>query len=75
MPTPPKPPSVHRRAVTTWLGVYPLITLVLWVLGPHMVGWPLAVRTLLLTAIAVPAAVYLVVPTLNKVVGAALARK
>ncbi|MGW3827211.1 hypothetical protein ACWEAF_34170 [Streptomyces sp. NPDC005071] len=59
-------PSAHRRAVITWLSVYPLITVVLTVLGPYVVTLPLPVETLILTAIIVPASVYVVVPALGR---------
>jgi antibiotic biosynthesis monooxygenase (ABM) superfamily enzyme len=41
------PPSVHRRALLTWLGVFPVITLVQWIIGPHVAHWPLVARTFL----------------------------
>jgi hypothetical protein len=59
-----RPPSAHRRALATWLAVYPAITVVLGGLGPHIGRLPLLVRTLVLTAIVVPAAVYVLVPAL-----------
>ncbi|APA97418.1 hypothetical protein [Nocardia seriolae] len=59
-------PSVHRRAVITWLAVYPTITLALALLGPLMTGLPLMARTLVLTAVVVPATAYLLVPMLMK---------
>lgn len=72
--TPPQPPSAHRRALVTWLAVYPAITLVLGGLGPHIGRLPLLVRTLILTAIVVPAAVYVLVPALLRLNAAAAAR-
>ncbi|AYF75607.1 hypothetical protein D7D52_19070 [Nocardia yunnanensis] len=59
-------PSVHRRALITWLAVYPTITLALAVLGPLMAGLPLVVRTLLLTVVVVPTTAYLLIPMLTK---------
>lgn len=66
-------PSVHRRALITWLAVYPVITLTLGELGSHIGGLPLLVRTLILTGIVVPAAVYVVIPALLRL-NAALTR-
>lgn len=60
------PPSVHRRALITWLAIYPTITAVLALVGGATAGLPLPVRTLILTAIVVPAAVYVLVPALVK---------
>ncbi|MBW8487342.1 hypothetical protein [Actinomadura parmotrematis] len=57
-------PSVHRRALLTWLAVYPTITVAFLLLGPATAHLPLVLRTLVMTAIVVPAAVYVLVPAL-----------
>ncbi|PJJ71554.1 hypothetical protein CLV46_1103 [Diaminobutyricimonas aerilata] len=59
---PPRVPSVHVRALITWSAIFPLVTLGLAALTPLMEQWPLVLRSLVLTAIVVPLAVYLVVP-------------
>jgi antibiotic biosynthesis monooxygenase (ABM) superfamily enzyme len=59
-------PSVHRRALITWFAVYPVITLVLGLLGPRIATLPLLLRTLILTGIVVPVAAYVLVPALTK---------
>lgn len=64
--SPPAGPSVHRRALVTWLSVYPLITIVLWLLGDVVVGMPLPLETLILTGIVVPLSVYIVVPRISR---------
>ena len=64
--TTPAAPSVHRRALITWLAVYPVITLVLGLLGPTIATLPLLLRTLVLTGIVVPVAAYALVPALTK---------
>ena len=38
-------------AVVVWLAIYPAITFVLWLAGPQIANWPLALRTLLVTAV------------------------
>jgi uncharacterized protein len=45
-------------AVVVWLAIYPAITFVLWVAGPQIASWPLALRTLLITAVLVPLMVF-----------------
>ncbi|MCX5195483.1 hypothetical protein OOK31_16490 [Streptomyces sp. NBC_00249] len=70
----PAAPSVHRRALITWLAVYPTITVALALLRPVMQGVPLPVQTLVLTAIAIPLVVYLLVPALLKANAALSAR-
>lgn len=65
-PATPAAPSTHRRALITWLAVYPVITLVLGLLGPSIAALPLLLRTLILTGIVVPVAAYVLVPALTK---------
>lgn len=67
-------PSVHRRALITWLAVYPTITVVLGLLGPATAPLPLALQTLILTVIVVPVAAYALIPVLMKA-NAALAHR
>ena len=52
----------HKRALLTWLVVYPLITGLLAVLEPLLDGLALPLRTLLLSALMVPVMVYLALP-------------
>ncbi|MFD5465749.1 hypothetical protein ACFWIQ_23370 [Kitasatospora sp. NPDC127059] len=65
-PTAPRVPSVHRRALLTWLAVYPTITTAFVLLGPHLGNLPVALRTLVMTALVVPVVVYAVMPLLLK---------
>ena len=66
-PAPPARPPRYKQAVLTWIGVYPLLTLTLALLGPMMETWPLAFRTLLVTLILVPILTWLVFPALNRI--------
>ncbi|MFD9406462.1 hypothetical protein ACFWBN_05465 [Streptomyces sp. NPDC059989] len=68
-------PSVHRRALITWVAVYPTITIVLALLRPVLKDVPLALQTLVLTAIAIPIVVYVLVPALMKANAALTARR
>lgn len=65
-PAPARPhmPSVHMRALITWLAIFPLVSIGMLLLGPIMEPWHPVLRSLLLTALVVPAAVYFVVPRL-----------
>lgn len=74
MSTAARVPSVHRRALITWIAVYPTITVVLGLLGPATAHLPLVLRTLILTAIVVPVAAYVLIPLLMKA-NAALTRR
>lgn len=63
METPPTPaPSVHVRAVITWLAIFPMVAIGMVAMAPFVGHWPLVLRALALTAVVVPLAVYLVVP-------------
>lgn len=62
-------------AVVVWLAIYPCITFVLWVAGPTIRDWPLAVRTLALTAAIVPIMVFVLIPTIQRVLAPWLRRR
>lgn len=55
-------PSRLRFAFFVFLGVYPLVTLLLAVLIPLTPGWPLPLRTLVLVPIIVTAMVWGIIP-------------
>jgi antibiotic biosynthesis monooxygenase (ABM) superfamily enzyme len=57
-------PSVHTRAVITWLAIFPLVAIGMTILAPLSESWHPALRALVLTLVVVPTAVYLVVPKL-----------
>jgi uncharacterized protein len=63
--TRPAPPR-YKLALLSWAGAYAVITLILEVLGPAMVAWPLPLRTLLLSALMAPAMTWLVIPFLTR---------
>lgn len=67
----PKPPSIHARAVITWLAIFPLVTLFSYILEPFAGEWTPLERALVLTVLVVPVAVYLIVPRLMQAYGAA----
>lgn len=62
-----KRPPKFKIAIITWLAIYPLITVTLYFFGPWLMQLPLLLRTLLLTAVLVPAMVYGIVPALQRV--------
>ena len=65
--SPHSSPPRHKLALLTWLGAYPVITLILALLGPAIVQWPLALRTLLLSVLMVVTLTWLVMPGLTRV--------
>jgi antibiotic biosynthesis monooxygenase (ABM) superfamily enzyme len=67
--TPDEPPlgqpKRHKLMLLTWLGIYPTITSILWVMLPLLLPrFPLPVVTLIVTAIVVPLMSYVVMPLL-----------
>ncbi|NUW37019.1 hypothetical protein HTZ77_37300 [Nonomuraea sp. SMC257] len=60
----PAPPSVHHRALLTWLAVYSMIMAVQSLLGGVLAPLPMPLRTLIVTGIVVPTVVYLLMPVL-----------
>ena len=57
-------PSVHVRALATWITIFPLVALGMVLLGPISADWHPILRAFVLTAIIVPLAVYVIVPRL-----------
>lgn len=69
MPAAPNPPSVHARALITWIAIFPLVTLGFFAIAPFAADWNPVLRAFVLSIVVVPVAVYLVVPQLMRVYG------
>ena len=67
-------PPRHRFALLVWIAIYPTITLLLELGGPLINDWPLPLRTLALTAVAVPLMVFVLLPALQRALGGWLSR-
>ena len=59
------PPPRYKLVALTWLAIYPLITAVFFFFGDPLQRLPLGFRTLVVTAIIVPAMIYLVMPLMT----------
>lgn len=57
-----QPSRRQRVALQTWLGIWPLVSLALWLVAPRLGMFPFLVRTALITALVVAAMSYLVMP-------------
>lgn len=55
-----------RLVLQTWAGVYPVLTLTAWVLKPVLAGLPVALQTLIMSAIMVPVTVLAVMPAMRR---------
>ncbi len=68
-------PSVHVRAVITWIAIFPLVTLGFFAIAPFASDWNPVLRAFVLSIVVVPVAVYLVVPQLMRAYGRLRARR
>ncbi|PPF44404.1 hypothetical protein C5B85_09625 [Pseudoclavibacter sp. AY1F1] len=66
---PAAPPSIHIRAVLTWLAIFPLVAITSMIAEPLVGTWHPIARACVVTLVVVPLAVYLVVPNLVKLYG------
>jgi len=60
-------PPRWKTAILIWLGIYPTVTLTFWLLAPVLADFPLPLRTLIITLIVVPIMVWVILPTLQKI--------
>jgi hypothetical protein len=68
------PPSRHRVAILTWVGIWPTVSLLLYFGSPHLTAVPFLLRTAAITATAVAAMSYAVMPALMRAAGPWLRR-
>lgn len=61
------PPKKWKMAIVIWLAIYPLITLIFSLLGKYLILInPLPLRTLVITLIAMPTMVFILILALQK---------
>lgn len=61
-----RPPPRIKMALATWVGLYPLVSLLLWVLRPVVAQLPFLLSTLLITGLATVAMTWAVMPRLTR---------
>jgi antibiotic biosynthesis monooxygenase (ABM) superfamily enzyme len=59
-------PSRHRLALLTLIGVYPLITAIIYAVSPFTAGWEIWQRNLIVAPVMVAAMVYFMIPTIHR---------
>ena len=62
----PAGPPRWKLATLTWFGVFPVATAMLALAGPWLDSLPLVARTFAITAVLVPAMVFVVMPALTR---------
>lgn len=60
------PPPRYKMVLVTWLAVFPLITLISTVLQNQLSPFPIVMRVMVVTAIAVPTMTYLLMPQMTR---------
>ena len=65
----PKEESTPRWkfAIVVWLAIFPMITLMNYLLAPYIEGYPIWQKTLLFTVLEIPYAVFFAIPVLQRV--------
>lgn len=68
LPGQPSPghPARYKMALVTWLALFPLVTLLLWLLGDWLASMPLVPRTALLTLLVVALMSWVVMPPMTR---------
>jgi antibiotic biosynthesis monooxygenase (ABM) superfamily enzyme len=61
-----RPPPPYKMALLTWITIFPLITVVVVILGPLLEGLALVPRLAITTAVTVPIMTWLVMPRLTR---------
>ena len=61
------PSPVWKMALLTWIGLWPVVTLMMWTVRPLIADLPVPLQTLLMTAIIVPLMTWALMPMLTRV--------
>lgn len=64
--TPFEPPR-YKRAITIWIALYPAVVIALSLLRPIVGEWPIPLQALALTAVIIPAAIWVLIPLVQRV--------
>jgi antibiotic biosynthesis monooxygenase (ABM) superfamily enzyme len=62
----PTGPPRYKLALLTWVAAYPIITVILGLLGPELASWPLGLRTLVVSVLMVATLTWFVMPGLTR---------
>ena len=66
-PRPPAAPPRWRTALVVWAGLFPFSVLYAVLVGPHLTGLPVVLQSLASSAVLVPLAVFVGIPTVTVV--------
>lgn len=63
---PSQDPPRYKRAIVIWIALYPAVVVALTVLRPLIGDWPIPLQALALTAVIIPAAVWFLIPLVQR---------
>jgi antibiotic biosynthesis monooxygenase (ABM) superfamily enzyme len=61
-----RPPPKWRMTFVSWLGIFPTVSLLLWLVSPLLADLPFLLRTAIFTALVALAMSYVVMPRLSR---------
>lgn len=64
--TKPNAPKSWKFAILVWCFIYPVITLLNFLLGSYLKALPIPIRTLIMSLILVPLMAWIYIPFINK---------
>lgn len=62
----PRPPSRARLAIFVFIGVYPLVTALIYALAPLTAGWEIWQRNLVMVPIIVVCMIWGIIPRIHR---------
>lgn len=57
---------VWKIALLSWIGLWPTVTLTMWIVRPHLASLAVPAQTLIMTAMIVPLMTWVLMPTLTR---------
>jgi len=62
----PDEPPRYKRAIVIWIALYPAVVVALATLEPFINNWPIPLKALALTLVVIPAAVWVLIPLVQR---------
>ncbi len=56
-----------RLAIQTWMGVYPVLTMIAVTLEPFLSDFPIPIRTMVMSILMVPIMVFWIMPVISRI--------
>jgi antibiotic biosynthesis monooxygenase (ABM) superfamily enzyme len=59
-------PPTYKRAIVIWIALYPAVVVAISLLQPFTADWPTPLHALALTLVVIPAAVWVLIPFVQR---------